>query len=105
MALAAQARDRLLKNVRDPERRARDMDLFARFWFNFHAHERWRDKMSYLSHFTPRMFRRVITPGEADQAVLRLPRWLAPLYYLVRPFRLVAKYLTKMQGTREHRGE
>jgi hypothetical protein len=32
------------------------------------------------------------TPNESDWAVMRLPRSLSPLYYVIRPFRLLGKY-------------
>ena len=33
------------------------------------------------------------TPNESDWKVMRLPRSLSPLYYLIRPFRLLGKYV------------
>ena len=32
------------------------------------------------------------TPNESDWEVMRLPRSLWPLYYVIRPFRLIGKY-------------
>lgn len=33
------------------------------------------------------------TPNESDWKVMRLPRSLSPLYYVIRPFRLLGKYV------------
>lgn len=40
-----------------------------------------------------------LTPCDLDEAVVRLPRPLAPLYYVVRLIRLSAKYLWGKRGT------
>lgn len=36
--------------------------------------------------------RLAMSPTESDRQIVRLPRWLAPLYVLVRPFRLLREY-------------
>ena len=36
--------------------------------------------------------RLAMSPTESDRQTVRLPRWLAPLYVLVRPFRLLREY-------------
>lgn len=38
------------------------------------------------------MLRLVMSPTESDRQTVRLPRWLAPLYVLVRPVRLLREY-------------
>jgi hypothetical protein len=63
--------------------------------FLFLLRERWRDRL------LPYAFRvhRLVTPNVHDRRVITLPRPLAPLYYLVRPVRLVREY----GGAREKR--
>jgi hypothetical protein len=50
--------------------------------------DRRRDRVRYLLH-------RALVPNPKDWAFVRLPRRLAPLYYLVRPVRLLASALTR----------
>jgi hypothetical protein len=38
------------------------------------------------------------TPNESDWEVMRLPKSLSPLYYLIRPFRLLGKYGRRFRG-------
>jgi hypothetical protein len=57
---------------------ALDRTLVALQW---RGRERWRDRL-----------RLALTPNESDWIVLPLPAALAPLYYLLRPLRVVAKY-------------
>jgi hypothetical protein len=45
----------------------------------------WTHALRYLFH-------RALTPNHVDRSWLRLPRRLAPLYYLVRPLRLFSTY-------------
>src|SRR2546425_5975977 len=53
--------------------------------FHLRAQERWRDRLRYCA-------RVALTPTLGDWAWLRLPDALYPLYYVVRPIRLVVKY-------------
>lgn len=56
--------------------------------FHFLLRERWRDKL------LPYAFRvrRLVAPNVHDRRVLALPAPLSPLYYLVRPVRLIRQY-------------
>ena len=56
--------------------------------FLFFLRERWRDR---LLPYALRVHR-LVTPNVHDRRVIALPRPLAPLYYLVRPVRLVRQY-------------
>jgi hypothetical protein len=56
--------------------------------FHFHLRESWRDKLRLYM----RRGRRLLAPNVLDREVLRLPAWLSPLYYLVRPLRLAGLY-------------
>jgi hypothetical protein len=56
--------------------------------FHFHFRESWRDRLRL--HVV--RVRRLLTPNALDREVVSLPGWLSPLYYLVRPFRLVRLY-------------
>jgi hypothetical protein len=62
--------------------------------FHILAKERWRDKIRYCLHMP-------FTPTASDWGHCRFPDSLAMLYYLMRPFRLVGKYvfgLEKLRG-------
>ena len=56
--------------------------------FHFHLRERWRDK---LFPYALRVHR-LVTPNVHDRSVIALPTALKPLYYLVRPVRLLIQY-------------
>lgn len=53
--------------------------------FHFRTRESWSSALRYCFH-------RAFTPNVVDQGWLRLPRPLAPLYYVLRPIRLLSKY-------------
>jgi hypothetical protein len=81
--LVSQERARLFDDPgeRDPTR-------FRGAAFHYHVRERLRDKLwPFWVNGVP------IAPNEQDRAVVRLPRPLAPLYYLIRPIRLAKRYL------------
>jgi hypothetical protein len=59
--------------------------IFERNLLRIQARERLRDKLRFCLDL-------IATPRVADWETVTLPPWLAPLYYLVRPFRLVLKY-------------
>lgn len=62
--------------------------------FHILAKERWRDKIRYCLHMP-------FTPTASDWEHCRFPDSLPMLYYLMRPFRLVGKYvfgLEKLRG-------
>ena len=40
----------------------------------------------------------LLAPGIGDQRALRLPRWLRPLHWALRPFRLLARHIGDRRG-------
>lgn len=60
-----------------------------RAWFLLAMREKQQDRWPLLKRFC----QQVITPGEADRAVVALPGWCDCLYYVVRPVRLLFKVL------------
>lgn len=59
--------------------------------------QRYKLYVVYMSYYLSVM----LTPNSADRDVLRLPAILYPLYYVLRPFRLVLKMFGVRQGPRE----
>lgn len=57
----------------------------ASYRFHLQMREDWRDRRNYLAHLS----RLALKPTEKDRAFLQLPEKLDPLYYLVRPVRLI----------------
>lgn len=53
-------------------------------WFSLRGRERWRDRFRYVARLG-------LTPNPQDWAVLPLPPALSPLYFCVRPLRLLAR--------------
>ena len=56
--------------------------------------ERMRDRLRYV----PRLVRTVLTPTDREQAIMPLPAGLRGIHVVVRPFRLVWKYLSRFLG-------
>jgi hypothetical protein len=54
------------------------------FRFDLEMRERMRDRMRYIAAH--------MRPGVGDWAAVPLPPMLAPLHYLIRPFRLMTRY-------------
>lgn len=55
--------------------------------------DRGRDRVRYVLH-------RLFVPNPKDWALIELPRWLAPAYYLLRPVRLLSASLSGRVGKR-----
>ncbi len=53
--------------------------------FHLEARERWRDRVEYA-------WRLAVTTTPGDWEMVRLPDALFPLYYLLRPLRLLGTY-------------
>jgi hypothetical protein len=62
-----------------------DLEGWQAQWFRVRARERWRDALRVARAAA-------FAPGAADWALVRLPDRLYALYYVLRPFRLAAKY-------------
>jgi len=54
------------------------------FRFDLQMRERWRDRLRYVTGH--------LRPGVGDWAAVPLPPLLAPLHYVIRPFRLMTRY-------------
>lgn len=79
VSLASNARRRLFLHPAGLE------GVWAAHWYHVQAHDRLRDRVACLG-------RALITLSPRDWALVPLPDWLYPLYYLIRPLRLAAKY-------------
>jgi Uncharacterised nucleotidyltransferase len=64
----------------------------ARAVFYLSMRERFRDRVRYRLHYVHQYFRIVLIPNAADHALLPLPASLSPLYYLLRPIRMMRIY-------------
>lgn len=64
------------------------------------SRERFRERLphyrSMLRH-TRRMLRHTVMPNDKDRQFLPLPRWLFPLYFVIRPVRLTRKHFLTAQ--------
>jgi hypothetical protein len=62
------------------------------FIYKIRSRERTFDKLRYIYHnYLPKLY-----PTAKDRALVKLPRFLSALYYLIRPFRLMAVYGPKL---------
>lgn len=53
---------------------------------------RWRHRYRFATHTLAPVIRRLIPPTDADRSLIRLPRWLHFLYYVLRPPRIFVVY-------------
>ena len=79
VSLAGQVRERLLRDSHDQPGNLESC------LFHLKARERWQDRVRYC-------VRLAVTTTPGDWASVRLPAALFPVYYLLRPFRLVGQY-------------
>jgi len=61
--------------------------------FFLRTRERLVDKLHYLRVVVPILLRMAVKPTERDRAFIPLPARLRPLYYLVRPVRVVRQWI------------
>ena len=66
---------------------------FAGHSFFLHLRERPADKLQYLRIVTPGLLRLAVTPTARDRALLPLPDLFRAFYYLVRPVRVLFRWL------------
>ena len=64
-------------------------DDLHRAIFHIHCRERMRDRLHYTVH-------RLLQPSMNDYSAIYLPAALYPLYYLIRPIRLISKSLCRI---------
>lgn len=81
-SLAERLRTRLLAETQHP------LSLLERQLLYPKMRERFMDKLPYFLHIV----RQALTPNTQDHQHLRLPSWLAVLYYPYRPIRLIITY-------------
>ncbi|HYN15630.1 MAG TPA: nucleotidyltransferase family protein [Terriglobales bacterium] len=62
----------------------RSVPSFSDHWFSLRGRERWRDRFRYVARLG-------LTPNPQDWALLPLPPALAPLYFGIRPLRLLSR--------------
>jgi hypothetical protein len=79
VSMAAQVRDWLAGDVQP------DPTQWSALPFHLKARECWSDRVRLCT-------RLVLTPTPGDWAFVQLPTILFPLYYLIRPFRLIGHY-------------
>jgi len=53
------------------------------------------ERVSRLLHYVRRSVRTLVKPSDHDRQFVRLPAWLEPAYYVVRPIRLLVEFGTK----------
>jgi hypothetical protein len=63
-------------------------DAPTRIDFDLRLLDRGRDRVRYVLH-------RLFVPNPKDWALVELPRWLAPAYYVLRPVRLLSASLSR----------
>lgn len=69
-------------------------------WYMYHLSlkENVSDRLRLHFHYCLRYVRLITRPGDLDKATFRLPAFLYPLYYLLRPVRLLFSYSRKRNG-------
>lgn len=74
---------------------------WSTFWFIVRTRQRLRDNRAMVGHY----LRLAVTPTEKDRAFvpISVPSVLEPLYYLVRPVRLLRDALSSTLGTSSNR--
>ncbi|WP_066375537.1 nucleotidyltransferase domain-containing protein [Anabaena sp. CA = ATCC 33047] len=92
--LAAEVKERLFQQIDAP------LDVFERsFWsWRLTFHFRLIENIKYKILLCLFVVQFALTPKDNDYEALPLPNWLASLYFLIRPIRLVIKFgLTPLQ--------
>ena len=79
---------RVVERVFDESGQATDFPQLEWLTFHMRSMDRAADSVRYLAHTVYTM----ITPVEPDWEMIRLPSFLSPFYYLLRPIRLAKKY-------------
>lgn len=62
---------------------------YYRFYFHIISLDRSRDKVRYFINL-------VFLPSRGDRAVIKLPKYMYPLYFIIRPFRLGFSRIRKL---------
>jgi hypothetical protein len=85
-ALARQVYERLFREVDDPP------SPYDQAAFSLGLRERFGARMRYCLGYVGRFLRIALTPNAWDRTLVPLPSSLSPLYYLLRPIRLMRMY-------------
>lgn len=99
-SLATELRLRLFAPRKDPDSVRGSYSVVAGGLLYIRTRERMRDKLPYVWHLLGHPFRRLVslaTPNHHDRTVVALPGWFALFYYLVRPVRLIAIYVSALR--------
>ena len=83
--LAGQVQERLFLEPGDPPR------VFEQTFFYLSMRERLQDKIRYCIRLATNI-------NAFDWALVPLPSYLFPLYYVIRPIRLIGKYVRRLLG-------
>jgi hypothetical protein len=68
------------------------LEDFERFTFYHKLRDGLRGRVQYYTLYLCRYLGFMMIPSPADKQFLSLPTFLFPLYYLLRPLRLIGKY-------------
>lgn len=64
-------------------------ELGENYAFQLKLKERFQDKCKLHKYYNSRFLRLTFSVSDVDKATFRLPIWLTPLYYILRPTRLI----------------
>jgi hypothetical protein len=100
-ALVDFAKLRLFYVFASPEAQVRKHGFWEFFWsfkhcFYLQTREKFFDKVLYCFSWSSLCLQTSLTPNEADLKIIILPKALYFLYYLIRPARLIFKYILKI---------
>jgi len=84
--LVAQVEKQMFSNSESDDRAIEGHSYYLRL------RERWQDRIPYLLHYLPKMFK----PNAADRAMLPVPPFLSFLHYVLRPIRIASKYSLRL---------
>jgi hypothetical protein len=96
--------DAALKSISERIRRktfeefAAQMEISDRYLYHLELKERRWDKWKLHLHYSRRYLRIIFRPNRMDKELFRLPKNLTPLYYVLRPVRLVMTRLIKKKS-------
>ncbi len=66
-----------------------------RYLYHLKLKEKFWDRWKLHLHYIFRYLKIIFTPNAVDINLFQLPRWLAPLYLIMRPLRLFCTYIVK----------
>jgi hypothetical protein len=58
------------------------------------------DKLKLYVHHNNIYLKQIFSPNKADEELMQLPSWLAPIYYITRPARLFYTYVVKFKKSK-----